>query len=76
MPTAGLGSPKFLTWTATTQHSMKESTKGGGRLQRPPYFVDSFVDVYVVAVQVENFVLPKSAAGTAGQASKISKIES
>ena len=81
MPTAGLGSTKFSTWTATTHPSTKEaalraaSTKGGGRLQRPPAFVDSSVDGCVVAVQVENFVLPKPAVGTEGQASKISKFE-
>ena len=66
---------------APTQPSMKEaalraaSTKGGGRLRRPPPFVDSFVDGCEVAVQVENFVLPKPAVGTEGQASKISKFE-
>ena len=81
MPTAGLGSTKFLTWTATTHPSTKESTKGGGRRRRPPPFVEaarsaaSFVDGCVVAVQVENFVLPKPAVGTEGQASKISKFE-
>ena len=47
----------------------------GGRLRRPPPFVDSSVVECVVAVQVENFVLPKPAVGTEGQASKISKIE-
>ena len=35
----------------------------------------SCVDGCVVAVQVENFVLPKPAVGTEGQASKISKFE-
>ena len=41
---------------APTQPSMKEaalraaSTKGGGRLRRPPPFVDSFMDVCIVAV--------------------------
>ena len=50
MPTADLGSPKSSTWTATTHPSIKEaalraaSTKGGGRLRRPPPFVDSFMD--------------------------------
>ena len=61
---------------APTQPSMKEaalraaSTKGGGRLRRPPPFVDSFMDG-CVAVQVEDFGLPKSAVGTVGQTSKI-----
>ena len=77
VPTADLGSPKSSTWTATTHPSIKEaalraaSTKGGGRLRRPPPFVDSFMDGCVVAVQVEDFGLPKSAVGTAGQTSKI-----
>ena len=50
VPTADLGSPKSSTWTATTHPSIKEaalraaSTKGGGRLRRPPPFVDSFMD--------------------------------
>ena len=80
VPTADLGSPKSSTWTATTHPSIKEaalraaSTKGGGRLRRPPPFVDSFMDGCVVAVQVEDFGLPKSAVGTAGQTSKIFKI--
>ena len=49
VPTADLGSPKSSTWTAT-HPSIKEaalraaSTKGGGRLRRPPPFVDSFMD--------------------------------
>ena len=34
----------------------------------------SFMDGCVVAVQVEDFGLPKSAVGTAGQTSKIFKI--
>ena len=78
MPTADLGSPKSSTWTAT-HPSIKESTKGGGRRRRPPPFVEAarsaacFVDGCVVAVQVENFVLPKPAVGMEGQASKISK---
>ena len=65
---------------APTPPSMKEaarsaaSTKGGGRLRRPPPFVDSFMDGCVVAVQVEDFGLPKPAVGTAGQTSKIFKI--
>ena len=73
--------PKHNMFHIPTQPSMKEaalraaSTKGGGRLRRPPPFVDSFVDGCVVAVQVENFVLPKPAVGTEGQASKISKFE-
>ena len=46
------------------------STKDGGRLRRPPPFVDSFLDG-CVAVQVEDFGLPKSAVGTVGQTSKI-----
>ena len=60
------------------QPSMKEaalraaSTKDGGRLRRPPPFVDSFMDG-CVAVQVEDFGLPKSAVGTVGQTSKILK---
>ena len=75
--TPGLGSPNSSTWTAATHPSMKEaalraaSTKGGGRLRRPPHFVDSFVEGCVVAVQVEDFGLPKPAVGTQGQASKI-----
>ena len=78
MPTADLGSPKSSTWTAT-HPSIKEaalraaSTKGGGRLRRPPPFVDSFMDG-CVAVQVEDFGLPKSAVGTVGQTSKIFRI--
>ena len=66
---------------APTQPSMKEaalraaSTKGGGRLRRLPPFVDSFVDGCVVALQVDNFVLPKPAVGMEGRASKISKYE-
>ena len=66
---------------APTQPSMKEaalraaSTKGGGRLRQPPPFVDSFVDGCVVAVQVENSVLPKPAVGMEGRASKISKFQ-
>ena len=77
---ADLGSPKCSTWTATTHPSIEEaalraaSTKGGGRLRRPPPFVDSFMDGCVAAVQVEDFGLPKSAAGSAGQTSKIFKI--
>ena len=49
---------------APTQPSMKEaalraaSTKGGGRLRRPPPFVDSFMDGGVVAGQAAD------AAGT------------
>ena len=43
------------------------STKGGGRLRRPPPFVDSFMDGCAVAVQGEDFGLPKSAVGTVGQ---------
>ena len=80
VPTADLGSPKSSTWTATTHPSIKEaalcatSTKGGGRLQRPPPFVDSFMDGFVVAVQVEDFGLPKSAVGTVCQKSKIFRI--
>ena len=80
MPTADLGSPKFSTWTAATHPSIKEaalraaSTKGGGRLWRPPPFVDSFMDGCVAAVQVEDFGLPKSAVGTVGQTSKIFRI--
>ena len=79
MPTADLGSPKSSTWTAT-HPSIKEaalraaSTKGGGRLRRPPPFVDSFMDGCVVAVQVEDFGLPKSAVGTVGQTNNIFKI--
>ena len=65
VPTADLGSPKSSTWTATTRPSIKESTKGGGRRRRPPSFVDSFMDGCVVAVQVEDFALPKSAVGWA-----------
>ena len=49
--TPDLGSPTSSTWTAATHPSMKEaalraasSTKGGGRLRRPPPFVDSFMD--------------------------------
>ena len=66
---------------APTQPSMKEaalraaSTKGGGRLRRPPPFVDSFMDGCVVTIEVEDFGLPKSAMGTEDQASKSSKIE-
>ncbi len=62
VPTADLGSPKSSTWTATTHPSIKEaalraaSTKGGGRLRRPPPFVDSFMDGFVEA---------KEAAGAA-----------
>ena len=80
VPTADLGSPKSSTWTAATHPSIKEaalraaSTKGGGRLRRPPPFVDSFMDGCVVAVQVEDFGLPKSAVGTVGQTSNIFKI--
>ena len=40
VPVADLGSPNSLTWTATTHPSIKESTKGGGRLRRPPPFVE------------------------------------
>ena len=60
---------------AATNPSMKvaalraASTKGGGRLRRPPPFVDSFMDG-CVAVQVEDFGRPKSAVGTVGQTSK------
>ena len=50
------------------------STKGGGGLRPPPPFVDSFMDGCVVAVQVEDFGLPKSAVGTVGQTSKIFRI--
>ena len=46
-------------------------TKGGSHLRRPPPFVDSFMDGCVVAVQVEDFGLPKSAVGTVGQTSKM-----
>ena len=61
---------------AATNPSMKGSTKGGGRRRRPPPFVEaarsaaSFMDG-CVAVQVEDFGLPKSAVGTVGQTSKI-----
>ena len=61
---------------APTQPSMQESTKGGDRRRRPPPFVeaarsaDSFMDG-CVAVQVEDFGLPKSAVGTVGQTIKI-----
>ena len=64
---------------AATNPSMKvaalraASTKGGSRLRRPPPFVDSFMDG-CVAVQVEDFGLPKSAVGTVGQTSKILRI--
>ena len=64
---------------APTHPSIKEaalraaSTKGGGRLRRPPPFVDSFMDG-CVAVQVDDFGLPKSAVGTVGQISKIFRI--
>ena len=79
VPTADLGSPKSSTWTATTHPSIKESTKGwaaeGGRhrLWRrreapPPLWVG------VVAVQVEDFGLPKSAVGTVGQTSKMFRV--
>ena len=80
MPTADLGSPKSSTWMATTHPSIKEvalrtaSTKGGDRLRRPPPFVDSFMDGCVVAVQVEDFGLPKSAMGTVGQSINIFKM--
>ena len=73
---ADLGSPKSSTWTAT-HPSIKEaalraaSTKGGGRLRRPPPFVDSFMDGRVADVQVEEFGLPKSGVSTARQRSKI-----
>ena len=49
------------------------STKGGSRLRRPPPFVDSFMDGCVVAVQGEDFGLPKSAVGMVGQTSKFSQ---
>ena len=64
---------------APTHPSIKESTKGGGRRRRPPPFVEaalrdaSFMDGDV-AVQVEDFGLPKSAVGTVGQTSKIFRI--
>ena len=48
MPTAGLGSTKVSTWTATTHPSMKEAALR----------VDSSMHGCVVAVQVETFVLP------------------
>ena len=50
-------------------------TKGGGRLRRPPPFVDSFGDGCVVAVHVENVALPEPAVGSEVQASKISEFE-
>ena len=62
---------------AHTHPSIQESTKGGGRRRRLPPFVEaarsaaSFMDGCVVAVQVEDFGLPKSAVGTVGQTSKI-----
>ena len=65
MPTADLGIPKSSTWTAT-HPSIKESTKGGGRLQRPPPFVEaarsaaSFMDGCGEAGQVP----PSSASNT------------
>ena len=52
----------------------------GGRREAPPPFVEaarsaaSFMDGCVVAVQVEDFGLPKSAVGTVGQTSNMFKI--
>ena len=39
----------------------------------PPLVVDSFMHGFVVAIQVENFGLPKRAMSREGQTSKISK---
>ena len=75
-----LGSPNSSTWTAATHPSMKEAalraapTKGGGRLRRPPPFVDSFMDGCVAAVQVEEFGLPKSGVSMARHRSKFFRI--
>ena len=40
----------------------------------PPPFVDSFMDGCVVAVQIEDFGLPKSAVGAVGQTSKLIRV--
>ena len=81
-PRSDLASQTASAWTSTTHPSIEgaalraASTKGGGRLRRPPPFVEaarsaaSFMDG-CVAVQVEDFGLPKSAVGTVGQTSKI-----
>ena len=80
MLTLDLGSPNSSTWTAATHPSLKEaalraaSTKSGGRLRRPPPFVDSFMDGCVAAVQVEEFGLPKSGVSTARQRSNIFRV--
>ena len=77
MPTADLGSPKSSIWTAAAHPSIKEaalcaaSTKGGGRLQWPPPFVDSFMDGCVVALQIEDFGLPKSAVAKQAKFSEV-----
>ena len=80
MPTADLGSPRSSTWTVSRHLSIKKSTKCGGRLWRPPRFVEaarsvaSFMDRCVLTIQVEDFGLPKSAMGTLGRTSQISRI--
>ena len=72
--------PKSSTWTATTPPSIKEaalraaSTKGGRRVRGSGPFLGSLLDGCMVAVQVEDFGLPKSAVGTVGQTSNIFKI--
>ena len=74
MTEQGFKTPKVRPRVDRARADSLASTKGGGRLRRPPPFVDSFMDGCVVAVQVEDFGLPKSAVGTAGQTSKIFKI--
>ena len=75
VPTVDLGSTKSSNWMATTRPSMKDSTKDGGRPQppfvEPPRSAASFMDGCVVAMQVEDFGLPKSAMGMIGQTNKI-----
>ena len=72
----GLGQPKILNLDG--RHTpIHEGTHKGWL---PPPFVEaarsaaSFMDGCVVAVQVEDFGLPKSAVGTVGQTSNIFKM--
>ena len=74
MTEQGFKTPKVRPRVDRAKADSLASTKGGGRLRRPPPFVDSFMDVCVVAVQVEDFGLPKSPVGTIGQTNTILRI--
>ena len=67
-------SPRLLLPQPPHIHPQSIPQKGGGAKRRPPFVeavrsAASFMDGCVVAVQVEDFGLPKSAVGTVGQTS-------